>query len=153
MPATKHRITLAATALGVAGTIAALSSPLASAGWVGPDVEDCSSGTCTVPTSFVVGQSYRFQAFYDGQTMNPPVTSFYDNGACIGSSRTYVTWVPLTTGTHTMSTRVAAGNPNSFTVVVVAAPPGAQIAPQPTQGGCGGGGSFGFGSSDLLPGS
>ncbi|MEU6586993.1 hypothetical protein [Nocardia sp. NPDC046763] len=155
MPATNRRarhIAWAATLVSVAGTLTALFPALATAGIHGIEVQDCSSGTCTTPASFVVGQSYSFTAPYDGVSIQSPVSSFYDNGACIGSSRVSVTWVPLTAGTHTLSTR-GGSFADSLTVVVVAAPPGTPTAQQPQQGGCGGGGSIGSGSSNLLPGS
>ncbi|MFE3053397.1 hypothetical protein [Nocardia sp. NPDC059239] len=155
MPATNRRarhIAWAATLVSVAGTLTALSSALATAGIHGPEVQDCSSGTCTTPASFIVGQSYSFIAGYDGVSIVNPVSSFYDNGACIGSDRQSVTWVPLTAGTHTLSTHTGS-NTESLTVVVVAAPPGTPTAQQPQQGGCGGGGSIGSGSSNLQPGS
>ncbi|MFJ9368331.1 hypothetical protein ACIRRA_28440 [Nocardia sp. NPDC101769] len=150
MPATNRHIAWAATLVGVAGTLTAVFPALATAGIHGIEVQDCSSGTCTTPASYIVGQSYSFIAPYDGVSITGPVSSFYDNGACIGSSNNSVTWVPLTAGTHTLSTRTGS-NTDSLTVVVVAAPPGSPTAQQPQQGGCGG--SIGSGSSNLLPGS
>ncbi|BAW08140.1 hypothetical protein [Nocardia seriolae] len=149
----------AATLVGVTATLAALSPGLASAGLHGIEIRDCSSVTCTPPASFVVGQSYTFFAPYDGTSATPPTSDFYDNGACLGGSQYSVTWVPLTTGTHTLSTSSYSGlfnlatTTDSVTVTVVAAPPGAPTPHQPQQGGCGGGGSIGSGSSLLQPGS
>ncbi|MEC3953855.1 hypothetical protein VMT65_12525 [Nocardia sp. CDC153] len=156
MPTTRH-IAWAATLVSVAGTLTALSTSLASAGIHGIEVEQCGSDgrTCVTPTTIVVGQSYWVQAPYDGVSISGPTSSFYDNGACIGGGGYSVTWVPLTAGTHTLTTRTSSGlfgqstTTDTYTVTVVPAPAGAPIAQQPQQGGCGGGGSLG----NLLPGS
>ncbi|MFJ9369949.1 hypothetical protein ACIRRA_36795 [Nocardia sp. NPDC101769] len=150
MPATNRDIAWAATLVGVAGTLTTLFPALATAGIHGIEVLDCSNRTCTSPASYIVGQSYSFIAPSNDSAIRP-VSSFYDNGACIGSDVNSVTWVPLTAGTHTLST--TGDHTDSLTVVVVAAPPGSPTAQQPQQGGCGGGGSIGSGSSNLLPGS
>ncbi|MFE4458103.1 hypothetical protein ACFROC_12190 [Nocardia tengchongensis] len=155
MPATHRRarhIAWAATLLSVAGTLTTLSSAVATAGIHGIEVQECSDRACTTPASYIVGQSYSVIAPYDGTSTQSPVSSFYDNGACLGSATNSVTWVPLTAGTHTLSTRGGSFT-DSVTVTVVAAPPGTPTPQQPQQGGCGGGGSFGSGSSNLLPGS
>ncbi|WP_040809839.1 hypothetical protein [Nocardia concava] len=157
MSAARH-FACAATLVGLTGTLAALSPGLANAGRFGMDVLDCSSGTCTTPTTFVVGQSYTVNPPYDGTDQTQAVNDLYDNGGCIGSRSLTYTWVPLTTGTHTLTSHTYdllgfAKTSVSITVTVVAAPAGAPTPHQPQQGGCGGGGSFGSGSSNLRPGS
>ncbi|MFE3193162.1 hypothetical protein ACFXHA_29445 [Nocardia sp. NPDC059240] len=160
-----RRIGWGTTTLALAATVAALSAPTASADFMGPDIMDCSSGTCVAPSSYVVGQTYMF--FQIPALDNAATTSFYDNGNCVGtityphSGPNAVPWVPTTAGTHQMAYSTALTipfvytKPNPFPVTVVAAPPGSPT-PQPTQhGGCAGVGSgspVGSGSS-IMPGS
>lgn len=151
---TIRRIGWAATLVGVAGTLTTLSPGLAAAGIHGIEVEQCDAAgrNCGTPASIVVGQKYWIEGPYDGVSITGPTNSFYDNGACIGGGGYSVFWVPLTEGTHTLSTIDTRGSKDSLTVTVVAAPPGSPVAQQPQQGACGGGG-LGSGSSNLLPGS
>ncbi|MEC3914453.1 hypothetical protein [Nocardia sp. CDC160] len=154
MPTTRH-IAWAATFVAVAGSLTALSPGLASAGIHGIEFEQCDTAgrNCVTPTSFVVGQSYWIYAPYDGTSTNTPMANFYDNGTCLGGGSHSVAWVPLTPGTHTISNTGGSWS-DSTTVTVVAAPAGSPTPQQPKQGACtGGGGSFGSGSSNLLPGS
>ncbi|GAB0107998.1 hypothetical protein JMUB6875_70010 [Nocardia sp. JMUB6875] len=148
MSATKRHIAWAATLVGVAGTLTALSPGLATAGIHGIELGDCSITYCPTPTSIVAGHSYSIVGPYDGTNTQHSAYSFYDNGACIGSGVS-VTWVPLTAGSHTLSARNSLGFPeDSVTVTVVAAPAGSPTPQQPQQGGCQRG--FGSGSADLL---
>lgn len=137
MSATKRRIVWAATLVGVAGTLTALTPGLAGAARFNFDVEDCASGTCTPATSFVVGYSYQIVGAWDGTNQAIPTYNFYDNDACIGGGTHSVTWVPVTSGSHTLSVGNVGTPRETQTVTVAAAPPGAPIAQQPTQSGCG----------------
>ncbi|WP_040809843.1 hypothetical protein [Nocardia concava] len=147
-----RRIAWAASLVGVAGTLTTLSPGLAAAGIHGIEVEQCDAAgrNCGTPASIVAGQTYWIEGPYDGVSITGPTNSFYDNGSCIGGGGYSVFWVPATAGTHTLSTIDTKGFKDSVTVTVVAAPAGSPVAQQPQQGGCGGGGSFGSGSADLL---
>lgn len=149
MPITtrSRHIAWATTIVSAAAAFTALSSNIATADIHGIEIQDCSSGTCVDATSYVVGHSYQFVGPGSGVDNLPPTQNFYDNGNCIGSSRNFVNWVPLTAGNHTLSTHVGSNN-ESVTVTVVAAPAGSPTPQQPAQGGCGGGGSFGSGSAN-----
>ncbi|MET8425595.1 hypothetical protein [Nocardia sp. NPDC004860] len=158
-----RHIAWGATTLALAATIAALSAPTGTASIDGPEVDDCSTGTCTEPSSYVVGQTY---SFYAGPFLtNVSSTSFYDNGKCIGSisyphtGRNAIAWVPTTAGTHELSVATTSTipfvvmQPYTFTVSVVAAPPGSGTPQPPQQGTCTGSGSanlLGSGSANLL---
>ncbi|MFE3193163.1 hypothetical protein ACFXHA_29450 [Nocardia sp. NPDC059240] len=149
---TDRRIASAATLVGVAAMLTALSPGVASAGLHGIELCSIDTGNCVEPTSFVVGQSYSVV----GPDNGTPNTNynFYDNGACIGSGSHGVTWVPLAMGSHTVSaTYTNGGSVDYVTVTVVAAPTGTTPQQPPRQGGCGGGGSLGNPSSFIGPGS
>lgn len=129
-----------ATTLALAATVVTLSAPTASAFVDEPQVDDCSTGTCAVPSSYVVGQSYTI---YPGPPLdNARYASFYDNGTCLGSFSyaqpgNAVPWVPATAGTHEITIKFSVSKefvmpaPIKLTVTVVAAPPGS-ATPSPT---------------------
>ncbi|WP_157514123.1 hypothetical protein [Nocardia concava] len=137
MSTTNRRIAWAAALISVAGTLTTLCPGLAAASRFNFDVEDCASGTCTPATSFVVGHSYAIVGAWDGTNGAIPTYNFYDNDACIGGGTHSVIWVPLTSGSHTLSVGNVGTPRETQIVTVTAAPPGAPIAQQPKQGGCG----------------
>ncbi|GAB0107997.1 hypothetical protein JMUB6875_70000 [Nocardia sp. JMUB6875] len=139
MSAMKRRIAWVATLVGVAGTLTTLSPGLADAARFNFDVEDCASGTCTIATSFVVGHSYEIVGAWDGTNQAIPTYNFYDNDTCIGGGTHSVIWVPLTSGSHVLSVGNFDTPRETQTVTVAAAPPGAPLAQQPKQAGCGAG--------------
>ncbi|MEU6581477.1 hypothetical protein [Nocardia sp. NPDC046763] len=169
---TTHRIGWGATTLAVAATIAALSTPTATADieYEVPNAWDCSTGTCTLPSTYVVGHTYSFDTGSPGGTDSwqsmYSSANFYDDGKCLGSislphaGHVAVTWVPTTTGTHKLSLALIgaipfmASQPTVIPVSVVAAPPGSPTPQQPPQQGtCVGSGSgslLGSGSANLL---
>ncbi|MFE3258409.1 hypothetical protein ACFXPS_22005 [Nocardia sp. NPDC059091] len=166
-----HYIGWAATTLALAATTTTLSAPTASAD-VGPiTVNDCttrnSSDACAPASSIVVGHVYQVVSPADIYVPLPPLSAptvnFYDNGQCIAGApspsgmgvtgidyaNSSVSWVPNAPGTHKI-TVTQASKTATLTVNVVAAPPGSTAQQPPQQAGCGGGGSIGSGSSNLL---
>ncbi|GAB2519829.1 hypothetical protein [Nocardia heshunensis] len=161
-----RRIAWAATTVALSSTIIGLSAPTATAHIPSPEIDDCSTGFCAVPASYIVGHTYSFDADYSLD--NPTSTNFYADGQCLGSityphaGRNAVPWVPTTAGTHVLTLKENlpfpwAGPPaGTFTVTVLAAPPGSPVPqPPPPQGNCvssGSGSLLGSGSAGL-PGS
>ncbi|MEV0462947.1 hypothetical protein AB0I30_17205 [Nocardia tengchongensis] len=138
-----HHIGWGATTLTLAATFVTLSAPTVSAFVDAPQVDDCSTGTCVVPSSYIVGQTY---SIYAGAPLDDALyASFYDNGTCLGSFSyaqpgNTVPWVPTTAGAHEITIKTSVSKPFvipapiKLTVTVVAAPLGS-ATPSPTQSG------------------
>ncbi|MFE3193161.1 hypothetical protein ACFXHA_29440 [Nocardia sp. NPDC059240] len=130
------------TTLALAATVTALATP-ATAHVPSPEVDDCSTGICGVPSSYAVGHTYSFTADYTLD--NPSSMNFYDNGKCLGSitlphsGPLAVPWVPTTPGPHEMMITENLRSPFSppqpyfakWTVTVQASPAGSDTPPTP----------------------
>ncbi|GAB2519849.1 hypothetical protein [Nocardia heshunensis] len=159
-----HRIGWGTTTLVLAATITALTTPTANASIEDevPNVWDCSTGSCNLPSTYVVGHTYMFSPGSPGgmPTTDPLHTSanFYADGKCLGgyslphTGSDSVPWMPTAAGTHTLTLRYLDIIPFVYTpatvltVTVVAAPAGSPT-PQPPAplGSC-----TGSGSADLF---
>ncbi|AQA25153.1 hypothetical protein BTZ20_0149 [Rhodococcus sp. MTM3W5.2] len=148
-----HRIGWSASGLMMVAAAVGMSVPSASAdtspdGWLALDVSP-------PPGGYVVGVKANITVEGIGGAMFPVPQSrvtLSDNGTCVYSfypgqappGFSYMSWVPTTAGTHTISI-TQYGATVSETVTVNPAPDGTPV-PTPETPGCSGGGSIDTGS-------